>query len=208
MPIGGQSVWASESPIASDRPIVLIATKMDSVSDAYMTDDGRVGVTVSIFLAIIKAIRSLSFDHANQFVVAFFQGESWGRGGSRLWVSEIQSFSCLQSVEHSQSPFNDRICTSPLKVTLLIRVHCSCLSTSQNCLSIASNMSLCWISFFPISHHSISTMNLQLLLSIFLLFSLHLSQVCHLVLLIHSSKLASIIRMSLVDMMHPSLLDT
>lgn len=156
MPIGGQSVWASESPIASDRPIVLIATKMDSMSDAYETDDGRVGITVSILLAAIKSIRALSFDHINQFVVAFFQGESWGRGGSRLWVSEIQSFSCLQAIEHAQSPFNDRICTSPLKVLSVGLIEVLVITSFHEFVSRSFQICHCIGSTLPLSIFSIS----------------------------------------------------
>lgn len=62
--------------------------------------------------------------HTNhtRFVVAFFQGEQWGRSGSRSWVSDIQEFRCRQEVSKEDSPFNDKMCTSPVKVGVASRV--------------------------------------------------------------------------------------
>ena len=115
-PIGGQSVWASETPIKSERPIVLVATQMDDASLFYEDANGRTAITASVLLAVAQAIRALPVSRSNQLLVAFFQGESWGRGGSRQWVGDIASFTCEQEVAREDSPFNDRICTSPLKV--------------------------------------------------------------------------------------------
>lgn len=109
-------MWASETPIKSERPIVLVATQMDDASLFYEDANGRTAITASVLLAVAQAIRALPVSRSNQLLVAFFQGESWGRGGSRQWVGDIASFTCEQEVAREDSPFNDRICTSPLKV--------------------------------------------------------------------------------------------
>ena len=66
-----------------------------------------------------SALNSSYINHT-RFVVAFFQGEQWGRSGSRSWVSDIQEFRCMQEVGREDSPFNDRMCTSPVKVGVVL----------------------------------------------------------------------------------------
>ena len=93
-----------------------LATQMDDASLFYEDASGRTAITASVLLAVAQAIRALPVSRSNQLLVAFFQGESWGRGGSRQWVGDITSFTCEQEVARADSPFNDRICTSPLRV--------------------------------------------------------------------------------------------
>lgn len=148
-PIGGQSVWASEAPVKSERPIVLVATQMDDASLFYEDASGRTAITASVLLAVAQAIRALPVSRSNQLLVAFFQGESWGRGGSRQWVGDITSFTCEQEVARADSPFNDRICTSPLRVWSCRGFDPSSLSASETFPSTASSRCSFLISCFP-----------------------------------------------------------
>ena len=121
-----------------NEKIILFAMAMDSRSDIYDITNGQTGVTLSIFLSALNTLYNAhqhppssstttttndddddwydSITNHTRFVVAFFQGEQWGRSGSRSWVSDIQDFRCLQEVSKESSPFNDRMCTSPVKV--------------------------------------------------------------------------------------------
>lgn len=118
IPMGGQSVWSIAGERDS-RPIVLVATAMDSVSDIYdQGQDGlNAGVRLSVLLSIVNALQAISLETASkQLMVAFFEGESWGRVGSRLFIADLNEFQCKNVVNHASSPFNDRMCTSPIRV--------------------------------------------------------------------------------------------
>lgn len=121
-PLGGQSVWAIDQSAGPTEPIVLFAIPMDSRSDIYDKTNDQAGATLSIFLSALETFRTAqrqspsSSQPIKRFMVAVFQGETWGRSGSRQWVSDVQQFQCEQEVSKEESPFNDKLCTSPMKV--------------------------------------------------------------------------------------------
>ena len=123
IPMGGQSVW-SLSGKRDSRPILLVAVALDSISNVYdVYDQGEdsvnAGIRVSVLLSIANALKvnAIPLETASkQLMLAFFEGESWGRVGSRYFLADLANFACLNEVAHSSSPFNDRICASPLRV--------------------------------------------------------------------------------------------
>lgn len=119
-PIGGQSVWSGDTQ--SSKPIILITTALDSLSDFYdSSNPADAGVTLSIVLTLAKALSDVeSMD--SEVMFAFFQGESWGRVGSRRFLQEIQHFQCNRIINQTESVFNSRMCYSPLKVGLIFVV--------------------------------------------------------------------------------------
>lgn len=122
LPLGGQSVWSIAGK-PDTRSKILIATGMDALTDFYgdRGDSYNAGVRVSVLLAIAEALSSVELNNAtSQVLIAFFEGENWGRLGSRSFVSDLQNFHCLQEVSRKDSPINDRMCTSPLRVWFLL----------------------------------------------------------------------------------------
>lgn len=118
LPLGGQSLWALAG-LRDTRPIVLVATALDSFSFLYNCgeDEMNAGTRLTVSLAILRALQSVQLENAfKQLMFAFFEGESWGRVGSRYFLADLQDFTCTTKVEHDQSPFNDAICTFPLRV--------------------------------------------------------------------------------------------
>lgn len=118
-PIGGQTVWSREGK--QGKPIIVIATALDSLSDFYETTNPvDAGITLSIMLTLVKALAAAQNEIEDaEILISFFQGESWGRVGSRRFLHEIESFSCQKVINITHSPFNDKMCTSPLKVLFL-----------------------------------------------------------------------------------------
>ena len=122
VPIGGQSVWARTQQ--SSLPITLLAVAMDGLGEFYeeFRDPRGAGVSIAVLLAVADSLSKIAETATHeQLMIAFFQGESWGRVGSRKFLHDLQFFSCAQEVKKEDSPFNDRICSSPLKVGLLGR---------------------------------------------------------------------------------------
>lgn len=118
MPMGGQSIWSLAGK-RDTRPILLVATALDSVSNIYDAgEDGmNAGVRISVLLSIVHALEAIQLQNASkQLMVAFFEGESWGRVGSRFFLADLADFKCENEVPHESSPFNDRMCASPLRV--------------------------------------------------------------------------------------------
>lgn len=118
LPLGGQSLWALAGQ-RDNRSIIVIATALDSLSFLYERgeDELNAGTRLTVSLAILHALQSIQLENASkQLMFAFFEGESWGRIGSRYFLADLQDFTCSNRVEHDQSPFNDAICTLPLRV--------------------------------------------------------------------------------------------
>lgn len=125
VPMGGQSVW-SIAGARDSRPILLVATAMDSLSDVYnQGQDGlNAGVRLSVLLSIVHSLKSIELESASkQLMIAFFEGESWGRVGSRLFLADLAEFTCRNEVNHSSSPFNDRMCAAPIRVGIRREFH-------------------------------------------------------------------------------------
>lgn len=117
VPIGGNSVWARAKNPA--KRVTVVATALDATGEVYdgVTDALGAGVTLAVTLSAAKALAEVATRFPDtELVVAFFQGEVWGRVGSRRFVDELRSFRCVNPVNASASPFNGAICASPLKV--------------------------------------------------------------------------------------------
>lgn len=117
VPIGGNSVWARAKNPA--KRVTVVATALDATGEVYdgVTDALGAGVTLTVTLSAAKALAEVATRFSDtELVVAFFQGEAWGRVGSRRFVDELRSFRCVNPVNASASPFNGAICASPLKV--------------------------------------------------------------------------------------------
>ena len=127
-PIGGQSVWSYTQEDQS-KPVVLIATALDSVGDFYgQTDGGQTGVTLAMVLTLAKALSGVVEELDDvEVLFAFFQGENWGRVGSRKFIDDLQHFKCERVVNASKSVFNNDMCYSPLKVCICSFVYFSFL---------------------------------------------------------------------------------
>ena len=141
LPLGGQSVWAL-SPSEEPKPIILLATAMDSRSEFYgaASDGQNAGVRTAVLLAIAEALRDVEWSAVGkQVMIAFFEGETWGRAGSRYFLSDVMDFTCLHRVPQSSSPFNDEMCSRPLRVANRPLLHSSCRCASPSWTSAASS---------------------------------------------------------------------
>ena len=74
-----------------------------------------------------------------QVMIAFFEGEAWGRAGSRAFLSDVTDFECLHRVPQASSPFNDAMCSRPLRVAAPFPLHHSCRCASPSWTSAASS---------------------------------------------------------------------
>lgn len=120
VPMGGQSVWSLAGK-RDTRPVILLATALDSVSNVYDAgeDELNAGVRLSVLLGIVKALETVQLQSGSkQLMIAFFEGESWGRVGSRFFLADLTDFKCSNEIAHSSSPFNDHMCALPLRVFL------------------------------------------------------------------------------------------
>ena len=141
LPLGGQSVW-SLSPAEEPKPIVLLATAMDARSEFYdaASDGQNAGVRTAVLLAIAEALRDVEWAAVGkQVMIAFFEGEAWGRAGSRAFLSDVTDFECLHRVPQASSPFNDAMCSRPLRVAAPFPLHRSCRCASPSWISAASS---------------------------------------------------------------------
>ena len=141
LPLGGQSVW-SLSPAEESKPIVLLATAMDARSEFYdaASDGQNAGVRTAVLLAIAEALRDVEWAAVGkQVMIAFFEGEAWGRAGSRAFLSDVTDFECLHRVPQASSPFNDAMCSRPLRVAAPFPLHRSCRCASPSWTSAASS---------------------------------------------------------------------
>jgi len=97
LPLGGQSVWGTMGTLDESKKLVFIAANMDSNA---MFHDAAVGATstASDIVAVMAAVRALSNVNLSalphQLAFGLFQGEAWGRLGSRRFVAEVQGFTC------------------------------------------------------------------------------------------------------------------
>lgn len=106
------------------RPIVMAVTAMDS---SALFHDLAFGAdsTASGIIAVLAAADALSRSSVSvstlprQILFGVFQGEQWGRIGSRRWVSEVEgTFRCLSNVTAENSPSGRAFCASPLRTDL------------------------------------------------------------------------------------------
>jgi nicastrin len=127
LPIGGQSVWgtlgaldAAANPPSPQRPIIMIVCPLDSSALFHNLAFGADSAASSIvaLLATANALKSITGPISlsslpYQIAFGFFQGEQWGRIGSRRWLSEVQSFSCSQIIPAANSPTGKAYCVFP-----------------------------------------------------------------------------------------------
>ena len=124
VPIGGHSVWARSEKSA--KSITVVATSLDGIGEFYgdTSDALGVGVTLAVALSMAAALANRTSEFLeSELVFAFFQGESWGRVGSRMFLRDLRHFTCANRINATVSPFNDAICASPLKVVSLPLIH-------------------------------------------------------------------------------------
>lgn len=110
-------MWARSQSDPS-KPVVILATALDSLTDFYNRPNAAdTGVTLSIALTIAKALSNIAeLIEDVEIWFMFFQGEAWGRVGSRKFLDDVQHFVCKRVVNITQSVFNNEMCYSPLKV--------------------------------------------------------------------------------------------
>jgi len=144
LPLGGNSVWAvAGSPISgvpggeenenNKRPTILLATSIDSTSMFHEISPGA-NTAASNILALLLAAEligsSIQDDVLDGFygriAFAFFQGESYGFIGSRLFLKDVvQGFACEGGDEGVASVYKrredettTRACLNPLRADL------------------------------------------------------------------------------------------
>lgn len=144
LPLGGTSVWAvAGSPevveerreldgsSSSRRPVVMVATSMDSTS-MFHDDVPAANTAASNILALLMAAKILgsSVDDEtldalpNRILFGFFQGETYGFIGSRAFLRDVAypGFECSEGKEVNavvaKSDFNETACLYPLRHSL------------------------------------------------------------------------------------------
>ena len=121
-PLGGQSVWASQGKLAFNSDVVIAATSMDSNAlfhDLASNADG----TFSGLAALLAAAQALGPTDINTFptkvIYGVFQGEQWGRIGSRKFVDDVINFHCVNPMPASfkMNLLGEDVCLGPLKLS-------------------------------------------------------------------------------------------
>ena len=151
VPVGGHSVWSrslksdqssrssksdpgsrssksdqSSLSSKSDKSITIVATSLDGIGEFYgdASDALGAGVTLAVTLSVAETLANITSQFPDsELVFAFFQGEWWGRVGSRAFLRDVKHFACANRLNATVSPFNDAMCASPLKVALMSSTH-------------------------------------------------------------------------------------
>ena len=151
VPVGGHSVWSRSSKSGqssrssksdqssrslesnknslsskSDKSITIVATSLDGIGEFYgdASDALGAGVTLAVTLSVAETLANITSQFPDsELVFAFFQGEWWGRVGSRAFLRDVKHFACANRLNATVSPFNDAMCASPLKVALMSSTH-------------------------------------------------------------------------------------
>lgn len=151
VPVGGHSVWSRSSKSGqssrssksdqssrslesnknslsskSDKSITIVATSLDGIGEFYgdASDALGTGVTLAVTLSVAETLANITSQFPDsELVFAFFQGEWWGRVGSRAFLRDVKHFACANRLNATVSPFNDAMCASPLKVALMSSTH-------------------------------------------------------------------------------------
>lgn len=131
LPVGGQSVWgtlgelrAPDDPGAKD--VVMLAASMDATA---LFHDRALGgqAGASSIAAMLAAVQALSSEGARtrelprRVAFGLFQGEAWGRIGSRRWLKEVQHFTCGSYQDAADSATGKKYCRGPLRTDLSFR---------------------------------------------------------------------------------------
>ncbi|KAL7466700.1 hypothetical protein ACHAXS_006987 [Conticribra weissflogii] len=148
LPLGGNSVWAvAGSPISgvpgreenennnnnNERPTILLATSIDSTSMFHEISPGA-NTAASNILALLLAAELIGSSIQDDVIdglygriaFAFFQGESYGFIGSRLFLKDVvEGFACKGGDEGVASVYKrredettTRACLNPLRADL------------------------------------------------------------------------------------------
>jgi hypothetical protein len=140
--LGGQSVWASSTPLWSNftaestlpakRQFVLAATTGDAIAQFQERAFGA-DAAVSGTVALIAAAATLGQGHLAglwdlgqlQYGILWgvFAGEQVGRLGSRQWVEDIKTFQCAPANRRwgDTSPSGKPLCVSPVRTDLAFK---------------------------------------------------------------------------------------
>ena len=119
LPIGGYSVWSTIDPLQDDgKKTVFATTQMDTTAlfhDKAVGAESAVSGTVALMGAYEVLANTPSFSSLPRRVVfSFFQGEVYGRVGSRKLLDDLQTFSCSTF----KSGTDNTECSSPFKPDL------------------------------------------------------------------------------------------
>jgi hypothetical protein len=148
LPVGGQSVWATlgpmdaagqmtangtvpvppGSPARRQRPVVLGVAPLDAPGGLFHPLAVGADATATGLVALLAAAAALgatpsAFNLPLQIAFAAFQGEWWGRVGSRRWLSELGApstggFNCSDPVGAADSVTGAAFCAWPLRTSL------------------------------------------------------------------------------------------
>ena len=121
---GSRSSKSDQSSLSSksDKSITIVATSLDGIGEFYgdASDALGAGVTLAVTLSVAETLANITSQFPDsELVFAFFQGEWWGRVGSRAFLRDVKHFACANRLNATVSPFNDAMCASPLKVALM-----------------------------------------------------------------------------------------
>lgn len=121
LPLGGNSVWSStttsSSSSSSGKPVILLTTNMDATSMFHEVSPGaNMAASNLLTLLLVAKLLSTKIDGTSTYdiAIALFQGESYGQVGSQRFFSEVQSFTCLNLVNHQDR----EACLYPLRPDL------------------------------------------------------------------------------------------
>lgn len=127
LPVGGQSVWGHigelEAVDDGGKPVVMLVAAMDSNALFHEAAVGAASAASDI-VTVIAAVDALKRAGVESLplTVAFglFQGESFGRVGSRRWLDEVEDFACpAANVQPaSKSSTGKDFCRGPLRTDL------------------------------------------------------------------------------------------
>lgn len=136
LPLGGQSVWGSLGPLHAapqegrgrgsgagpQRPVVMAVASLDAGGLFHDSSFGA-DATVSGLVALLAAAHALGALPASralplQILVGAFQGEAYGRIGSRRWLREVGAFNCSALVPGASSATGVPFCAAPLRTSL------------------------------------------------------------------------------------------
>ena len=131
LPLGGQSVGGSlgalvaappptepRTPALAQRPIVMAVCPLDSSAmfhDLAYGADAAASSIVALLAAADALSRTDVATQTYQVMFALFQGEQWGRIGSRRWLTEVETFACTANVSAADSPNGRPYCAQPLR---------------------------------------------------------------------------------------------
>ncbi|OUM62378.1 hypothetical protein PIROE2DRAFT_69514 [Piromyces sp. E2] len=122
-PIGGNSVWGSFSRMISPndgKKIIFVTAQLDGNSlfheNTVGTNSQIGGIVANLAIADALSRSNIKPDQfQNHIIFMFFNGESYGYGGSQRFVNDIsKTFQCINSENHNNEKYSkDASCYNP-----------------------------------------------------------------------------------------------